>query len=196
MTSPDIERWNRKHTARGVERIPPAPTLTEWREALGSGGRILDAAGGRGRHARYLASEGFDVTLCDASPVAIDLAQAMAQEDGLELEGLVRDLEVDGWPPGRYDGILVVHFLHRPLFVDVENHLEPGGWFLFIHPTKRNLERHSKPSARWLLDEGEGHALLKASGLTLVQEDESWGASGRHEYRVLARRNTPPLAEG
>lgn len=191
MTTPDIERWNRKHKARGLQRVPPAPTLIAWRDALGEGGRILDAAGGRGRHARYLASEGFDVTLCDASPVAIDLGQAMAREDGPPIEGLVHDLEAEGWPSGRYDGIVVVHFLHRPLFESVTRHVEPGGWFLFIHPTKRNLERHSKPSARWLLEEGEGHALLATSGLTLLREDESWGASGRHEYRALARRDAP-----
>ena len=36
--------------------------------------------------------------------------------------------------------------------------LAPGGRLIWIHPTTTNLERHAKPSARFLLDLGEAEA--------------------------------------
>ena len=46
-----------------------------------SGASILDAACGRGRHAKYLAEKGFDVTGVDLSPDAIEAAKEMEQDN-------------------------------------------------------------------------------------------------------------------
>ena len=65
--------------------------------------------------------------------------------------------------------------------------LVPGGWLVCELPTRKNLERHARPSARWLLDEGELARLVM--GLEIVRLEEGWSAAGRHEARVVARKS-------
>ena len=51
----------------------PSPWLIENADLLPRGGRVLDVACGRGRHALLLASAGFDVRAIDRNPDAIDV---------------------------------------------------------------------------------------------------------------------------
>ena len=53
---------------------------------------IMDIACGRGRHALYLAAQGFDVTGIDLSPNSISFAQHQAQERGLNSSFYVHDM--------------------------------------------------------------------------------------------------------
>jgi tellurite methyltransferase len=68
--------------------------------------------------------------------------------------------------------------------------LAEDGMLAICHPTRTNLERHEKPSARFLLDEGELRDLL--GDLSLLEYEESWGKDGRHEARMLASRSARP----
>jgi SAM-dependent methyltransferase len=150
-------------------------------DALPRRGRALDAAGGAGRHTLWLASRGLDVTLVDVSDVAVTLARAAGIADAR-----VWDLEEQGAPPGPWDLILSFHYLHRPLFAAYAEALAPGGMLVVVQPTRRNLERHPRPPAPFLLDEGELPRLVP--GLELLRYDEGWLEEGRHEARLLARR--------
>ena len=53
---------------------------------------ILDVACGKGRHALYLASQGFQVTGIDLSPNSISFAQEEAKSKSLEVEFYVHDM--------------------------------------------------------------------------------------------------------
>ena len=53
---------------------------------------ILDVACGKGRHALYLASQGFQVTGIDLSPNSISFAQEEAKSKNLEVEFYVHDM--------------------------------------------------------------------------------------------------------
>ena len=64
--------------------------------------------------------------------------------------------------------------------------LAPRGCLVVEHPTVRNLERHARPPAAFLLDEGELPMLV--DGLEIVTYEEGWTGTGRHEARLLARR--------
>lgn len=54
--------------------------------------RILDIACGRGRHALYLAEQGFNVTGIDLSPNSISFAQKEATSRGLDAQFYVHDM--------------------------------------------------------------------------------------------------------
>ena len=64
--------------------------------------------------------------------------------------------------------------------------LARGGLLLYVHSTMRNLERHDRPSKRFLLAEGELRTAF-AGALEIVSYDEGWLDGGRHEARLLAR---------
>jgi hypothetical protein len=93
------------------------------------------------------------------------------------------DLEVAPLPPGPFALIVTIDFLSRPLFAAFPAALAPGGMLVVSQPTRRNLERHAHPSARFLLEEGELGALV--GGLELVRYEEGW-FEDRHQARALA----------
>jgi SAM-dependent methyltransferase len=183
-------RWDARHR----EAAPREPS--SFLQALdpilprsdGSGDRtprVLDVAGGPGHNAVWLAARGLDVTLADVSAVALDLARQAARAAGVSLRLLQVNLERASLPAGPFDLIVSLNFLWRPLFAVYPSALARGGLLVFLHPTRRNLERNPSPSARYLLDDGEVRHLLQ--GLEVVRLEEGW-FDGRHEARLVARR--------
>ena len=66
------ERWNEKYRTSPESWVEPDAFLP-WafrkfiQPAFPNAGRVLDVAGGAGRHALWLAQQGWDVTLIDIS---------------------------------------------------------------------------------------------------------------------------------
>ncbi|AKT43740.1 class I SAM-dependent methyltransferase [Chondromyces crocatus] len=198
----DRIRWDARWRERGEGPGEPSALITALAPQLPTRGRALDIAGGAGRHALWLARRGLDVTLVDISEVALTIARAAPGPDvtenlgaasGLDaarrgrLHTLALDLEEAPLPPGPWDVILCFHYLQRSLFAAFPEALAPGGLLVIVHPTRTNLERHPRPSARFLLDDGELPGLLRG-GLDVVRYEEGWLSEGRHEARLLARR--------
>jgi SAM-dependent methyltransferase len=187
----DRHRWNERYRERAAEpRLPPSVLLTSLDPILPRRGRALDLAGGAGRHAVWLAQRGLDVTLADVSEVALEQAREAAAAAGVTLRTLAADLEQEPLPAGPWDLIVSFHYLQRSLFAAFPDALAPDGLLVFVQPTLRNLERHSRPSAQYLLQEGELSGLVQ--GLEILRHEEGWSAEGRHEALLVARR--PPSA--
>jgi len=179
-------RWNERYRTRGPNAPKPSVFVASLEGRLPAPGRALDVAGGSGRHALWLAARGWDVTLVDVAEEGLALAASAAAEADLALRTLQRDVEKDGLPAGRFDLIVCTHYLHRPLFEAWADSLVPGGLLIFEQPTRKNLERHARPSARFCLEDGELPGLVR--GLDVLEYDEGWNESGRHEARLLAQR--------
>lgn len=188
MPDDDRRRWDERYL-RGEHTDPhPSPVLTDLDPWLPRRGRALDAAGGAGRHALWLARRGLDVTLADLSPVAIQIAARRAVEEGLSLQTVLVDLEVAPPPDGPWDLIVDFHFLHRPLLPQLVARVAPGGLLVVVQPTVRNLERQSRPSAAYLLAPNELRTY--AGDLEIVRYVEDWTVEDRHEAVLVARRPT------
>jgi SAM-dependent methyltransferase len=131
------------------------------------GGEVLDLACGTGRHARHMVTLGHSVVAVDQNADSL----AAAAGDGIVTSQI--DLEADGavWPfgPGRFAGIVVTNYLHRPLIADMLGSLAPNGVLIYETFADGNAE-FGKPS---------NPAFLLASGELL-----DWAA--RHELRVIA----------
>lgn len=155
-------------------------------------GRAIDVGGGTGRHALWLARRGLEVTLADVSDVALGIAADAARREGLPLRTLQIDLEAAPLPSGPWDVVVCTYFLHRPLFDAFPAALAPGGWLVFAHATRTNLERNPRPGPTHLLEDGEIRTLVR--GLEVVRCEEGWFEEGRHEARLVARRPPPEPA--
>lgn len=120
----------------------PSPWVMRHLGGLPRGGRVLDLACGRGRHARLLAAAGFCVEAVDRDPQALAGLQAVA--------GVVTrqcDLEDGPWPyfDEQFDGVVVTRYLHRPRLDALAATLRPGG--LVIYETfMAGHARYGKPS--------------------------------------------------
>lgn len=191
MPAADRIKWDAKyaagdHAAGDHAGAEPSEVLVELAAYLPAGGRLLELAGGAGRHALWFAARGFDVTLADISAVARQLARERAEQQGLPLQTLDIDLEESPLPAGPWDVVFSHHYLWRPLFAAVPSCLADEGRLVVIQPTVRNLERHLRPPRPFLLEPGELAQL--ASPLVVEYYAEGWNVTGRHEAVLVARR--------
>ncbi|MBM3275989.1 MAG: methyltransferase domain-containing protein [Candidatus Sericytochromatia bacterium] len=117
-------------------------------------GKVLDIAAGRGRHALFLASHGFQVDAIDRDERALAHLSTSAQARAytavttraLDLEQPARhDLDLG---KDTYDVILVFFYLHRPLFPAIMKALKPGGVLVYETFTLDNHMYHQHPKRR------------------------------------------------
>jgi SAM-dependent methyltransferase len=100
----------------------------------------LDLGGGVGRHALWLASRNWQVTVVDLSDVAIRKLSQSALEQNVKLDLLVGDASDYKFEPARFDLILLFYHLDRSLFPKIVYALKPGGLLI------------CKMSVRWKSD--------------------------------------------
>ena len=130
----------------------PSPWVSRFAPLVPEG-EVLDLACGSGRHARLFAGLGHPVLAVDRDP------QALAGAAGPGIVTLQHDLEVDGaaWPfeAGRFAGIVVTNYLHRPLLNQLMASLAPNGVLIYETFALGN-ELFGKPSnPAFLLRPGE-----------------------------------------
>jgi SAM-dependent methyltransferase len=133
-------------------------------------GEALDLACGSGRHARLLAARGLQVTALDRD------AGALAAASGQGVDTVVHDLEAPGsrWPfaPGRFQGIVVTNYLHRPLFGAIVASLAPDGILIYETFAQGN-EVFGKPSnPDFLLAPGELLDVAMRAGLRVLAYED------------------------
>jgi SAM-dependent methyltransferase len=166
----------------------PAAWLVDHLDLLSPEGRVLDVACGRGRHALFLAAAGFRVTAVDRDADAIHDLRAVARERGLDVEAEVLDLETTPPPDlghARYDAIVVVNYLHRPLFPALLEALAPGGVLVYETFTIHQAARGRPTNPAFLLQLGE-LARLVAPLATLREREGDF--EGRFVASILATR--------
>jgi SAM-dependent methyltransferase len=146
--------------------LAPSGWVTRWAPLVRPGGTVLDVACGAGRHARWLARLGFEVS-------AVDRDASLFADPPAGVELIEADLESGPWPyPGAaFDAIVVTNYLHRPLLPTLVGSLEPGG-VLVYETFARGNERFGKPSnPDFLLAPGELLEAVRGRLRVLAYED-------------------------
>jgi 2-polyprenyl-3-methyl-5-hydroxy-6-metoxy-1,4-benzoquinol methylase len=130
----DRKRWNARYEGEDFfHGLSPAPVLAENLDfilRLVPGRKALDVACGEGRNALFLARHGFAVTAVDIADRGIVKGRETAAASGLHVDFRRMDLEV-GLPEGKYDLVVNINFLFRPLIPRLVACLSPGGMMLF-----------------------------------------------------------------
>ena len=146
----------------------PSRWVVRWAKMLPAGGRVLDVASGRGRHARWLAARGHAVDAVDRDAEAIAALQSLPG-----INPLCADLEHAPWPfpRGCYAGVVVTNYLHRPLFPELLAALAPAGVLIYETFALGN-ERFGRPSnPDFLLRPGELLDFARARLRVIAYED-------------------------
>ena len=134
------------------EQLAPSAWVCRFAPLIAAAGAVLDLACGTGRHARYLAGLGYHVEAVDRDSAALAALSGIAG-----ITTACADLEGAPWlcGAGRFDGIVVTNYLHRPLVPALLAALRPGG--VLIYETfafgNEKLGRPSNPE--FLLRPGE-----------------------------------------
>lgn len=157
-------------------------------------GEVLDLACGRGRHARLFAALGHPVLALDRDPDALAALTGTAaiatmpfdleqQQNGdrphfsSDQNGVCPHFAGAqfAWPfgAGRFAGIVVTNYLHRPLLPKIVEALRPDGILIYETFAAGN-ERFGKPSnPAFLLEEGE----LLGLGLRVIAYESGYLAA-------------------
>ena len=132
---------------------PAAPSF--WIERFAGlvpqGGAVLDLAAGGGRHAKLFLARGHPVLAVDR-----DIAELQRlSHPGLTV--LQADLEAAPWPFGghRFAGVVVTHYLHRPLLPLLVEAVAEDGALLYETFADGNAEFGRPRNPDFLLRPGE-----------------------------------------
>lgn len=163
----------------------PSDWITRFSHLVSPGARVLDLASGAGRHSRWFAQRGAQVTAVDRDREALQGLNAVARV-------VCADIENGPWPLAgeTFDAIVITNYLWRPLWPVLLGSLAPDG-VLMVETFARGHERFGRPrNPDFLLRPGE---LLEVTrGLhVLAYEDGLLGDPARRVQRVVAMASRP-----
>ena len=141
-----------QHTDTHASIDQPSAWVQQWASQIAAGGRVLDVACGRGRHAKWLALRGHPVEAVDRDESALHALDGVAG-----ISTCRTDLENGPWPYAgdRFAAVVVVNYLHRPLFKHLLAAVAPGGVLIYETFAAGN-ERYGRPTnPDFLLQPGE-----------------------------------------
>ncbi len=132
---------------------PASPWVRRFAGLVAPGGAVLDVACGTGRNARLFLERGHAVVAVNRYNAGI--VDLLGRAD---FEFVDADLEASGpWPLGEreFAAVVVINYLHRPLFSSLIDALAPGGALIYETFAQGN-ERFGRPSnPNFLLRPGE-----------------------------------------
>ncbi len=168
--------------------MEPTDWLLQNEDLLPRSGRALDLACGRGRHSLWLAERGLRVDAIDRNRERLRLVRAEAETRSLSVTPRCLDLENDVVDLGNgvYEAIVVVNYLHRPLFPALRAALRPGAVLVYETFTRAHAQHHDRPSnPDFLLAPDELPDLVAPLKVLRSREGEF---DGRHIASVIALR--------
>jgi SAM-dependent methyltransferase len=165
----------------------PAFWLVQHADMLPRTGSALDVASGGGRHALWLAERGLDTLAVDRDATRVQSLTEESRRRQLPLRAELCDLENGHNPFGvsAHDVIVVVHYLHRPLFPALISALRPGGLLIYETFIRAQAERGKPTNPEFLLEPGELLDLIRPLDVLVSREGDY---EGRMVASVVARR--------
>jgi 2-polyprenyl-3-methyl-5-hydroxy-6-metoxy-1,4-benzoquinol methylase len=150
----DKDRWDKKYSTEAyIFGKEPVPFLKQNVHLLPKG-KALDIAIGEGRNGVYLATQGFEVVGLDISEKGLAKANQLAKQNGVKIETRVVDLENHQLEKNAYDVILLMYYMQRDLWPQINDALKPGGMAIIETYNVDHL-KHQKFNPKWLLKSNE-----------------------------------------
>ncbi len=171
----------------------PAPVVKlfvdQYSQSVGAK-KGLDLACGAGRDSLYLAQQGWQMSAIDYSQSALDKLQRLCGSLNLKVDTQKLDLEkhfADLLDQGnRFDLVLVVRYLHRPLLKQLPLLLNPHG-ILVYQTFMQGCEAFGSPkNPRFLLRRGELAEVFK--NFKILHDQQENLADGRPTNAFIAQK--------
>lgn len=190
----DREKWEARYARDAVAgENPPSELLTRHRDLLPPG-RALDVASGDGRHALWLARQGYAVDAIDLSHAGLLQLIATARREHLAVHAIQANLEDFPLPSDRYAVVVNTRYLQRSLFAGLQRAVRAGGAIVFETFLREQARIGHPRNPAFLLAPGELRAAFAGFEI-LVDEEGCFAGAGGPAYlaRLIARR--PPKGD-
>jgi tellurite methyltransferase len=184
------EHWNRKYREAPSHWLMPDSFLErafpEYILPLfPHGGSALDLAGGAGRHAIWLAKQGWEVTLIDISETGVEQARQNAGPLASRIHFVVDDLTEFKASQTQYNLVVAFFYLDRKIFPEIVKAVRPGGVLIYKTHTVAQAYLASGPkNTAHMLEPDE--LLQLAAGMRILHYREEVAEKATAE--LVARR--------
>ncbi len=161
-------------------------------QQTGANKRALDLACGAGRDCVYLGLNGWQVHAIDISQHALERLESFAQREKLNIQCQLVDLEkeLDSFlaTKQKFDLIVVVRYLHRPLLTKLDSLLNQSGHIIY-QTFMQGCEKFGSPkNPRFLLQQGELARCFSSYTICLDQID--YLSDGRPVNSFIAQKES------
>jgi tellurite methyltransferase len=201
-TKNDRERWNKKYreAPAGTWKVPDPFLPWAFSKYISPMfphcGSALDFAGGAGRHAIWLAEQGWEVTLIDISDAGVELARQSPAQVATRVHFVVDDLTEFKASQTRFDLVMVFFYLDRSILSEIVKSLRPGGLLIYktnaVTPAPQ-MGQSANPT--YLLKAGELLQLLKpVAGMRVLHHRED--TSQKPTAELVAQKEMEAGGEG
>jgi SAM-dependent methyltransferase len=167
--------WDQKYQQEMTSLTKPDPFfLSGYKQFVDdlfpNAGVVLDLAGGLGRHALWLASRGWQVSVVDISEVAISRLRQAALQLNLSLDLFALAATEYTFEPAQFDLIVLFYHLERNLCERIVSALKPGGFLICKTSLRWDSDETPIPASADPLQRNEILSLVP--GLTVVYHRE------------------------
>lgn len=116
------------------DNLSITPWILRFSHVVRKNGHVLNLAAGGGRHSAWFLDQGHNVTAIDRKIDQLERVKLDRPDDSQRFAIIEADLENGTpWPLAnrQFDAVIVVNYLHRPLFSDIIKALCPDGLLLY-----------------------------------------------------------------
>lgn len=141
------ETWDARFSSdEYIFGTEPNVWLAQHADLFKPGMRVLAVADGEGRNSVWMAQQGLQVDAFDISPVGIEKAKKLAQQQGVDVNFSIHGIEDYPWTTGDYDAVVAIFIqfadpdTRAALFKRMKSALKPDGVLLLQGYTPKQLE--------------------------------------------------------
>jgi cyclopropane fatty-acyl-phospholipid synthase-like methyltransferase len=141
------ETWDARFSSdEYIFGTEPNVWLAQHADLFKPGMRVLAVADGEGRNSVWMAKLGLQVDAFDISPVGIEKAKKLAQQQGVDVNFSIHGIEDYPWTTGDYDAVVAIFIqfadpdTRAALFKRMKSALKPDGVVLLQGYTPKQLD--------------------------------------------------------
>jgi cyclopropane fatty-acyl-phospholipid synthase-like methyltransferase len=141
------ETWDARFSSdEYIFGTEPNVWLAQHADLFKPGMRVLAVADGEGRNSVWMAQQGLQVDAFDISPVGIEKAKKLAQQQGVQVNFSIHGVDDYPWTTGDYDAVVAIFIqfadpdTRATLFKRMKSALKPDGVILLQGYTPKQLE--------------------------------------------------------
>ena len=141
------ETWDARFSSdEYIFGTEPNVWLAQHADLFKPGMRVLAVADGEGRNSVWMAKLGLQVDAFDISPVGIEKAKRLAQQQGVDVNFSIHGIEDYPWTTGDYDAVVAIFIqfadpdTRAALFKRMKSALKPDGVVILQGYTPKQLD--------------------------------------------------------